>query len=105
MSNNINADTCRYCFLDLDVDNHRKKLATAASFVNATDSRYGFTSKDLRQLGGSELSRINDLISTDHGACVLFLARPVDPFDALTFFTTSTLYCRMEQQKRRLRRN
>ena len=63
----INEKTCRYCYLDLDVDNHRKKLATGAAFVNATDSRYGFSSKDLLLLGGSELSRIHDFISLDHG--------------------------------------
>lgn len=42
----------------------------AASFVDATDSRYGFSSKDIRKLGGSELSRINDLIVTDHGKLI-----------------------------------
>jgi len=46
--------------------NRRSKLATAASFVNATDSRYGFSSKDLRKLGGSEVCRVKDLIETDH---------------------------------------
>lgn len=63
----VNKETCSYCFLDLDVNNHRKKLATGAAFVHSTDSRYGFSSKDLRLLGGSELSRINDLIEMDHG--------------------------------------
>ena len=47
--------------------NHRSKLNLAAAFVDATDSRYGFSSKDIRKLGGSELSRINDLIASDHG--------------------------------------
>jgi hypothetical protein len=42
-------------------------MALAASFVDATDSRYGFSSKDLRRLGGSELARIEDLMSSDHG--------------------------------------
>jgi len=42
-------------------------LNLAAAFVDATDSRYGFSSKDIRKLGGSELSRINDLIASDHG--------------------------------------
>lgn len=67
----VNEKTCGYCFLDLDVDNHRRKLAIGAAFVDATDSRYGFSSKDLRLLGGSELSRIHGLISVDHGACVV----------------------------------
>ena len=52
---------------------HRAKLALAAAFVHATDSRYGFSSKDLRKLGGSELSRIGDLIGTDHGMLNVFI--------------------------------
>jgi hypothetical protein len=67
MSSTITADTCGYCYIDLDLNNHRRKLATAAAFCDATDSRYGFSSKDLRSLGGSEISRIPELISTDHG--------------------------------------
>jgi hypothetical protein len=47
--------------------NYRSKLALAAEFVNATNSRYGFSSNDLRKLGGSELSRIGDCIESDHG--------------------------------------
>ena len=66
MASGITADTCRYCFIDLDLDNHRSKLARAAAFVHATDSRYGFSSKDLRLLGGSEVKRVHDLIATDH---------------------------------------
>jgi hypothetical protein len=42
-------------------------LALAAAFVDATDARYGFSSNDLRKLGGSELSRIQESIETDHG--------------------------------------
>jgi peptidylprolyl isomerase len=66
MPENVNAQTCPYCFIDIDIDHHRSKLALAASFVDATDSRYGFSSKDIRLLGGSELSRIPDLIQSDH---------------------------------------
>lgn len=62
----VNADNCGYCFLDIDIDNHRNRLATAAAFVEATDSRYGFSSKRLLSLGGSEVSRIPELIETDH---------------------------------------
>ncbi len=62
----INANSCEYCFLDVDIDNHRDRLATAAAFVDATDSRYGFSSKNLLSLGGSEVSRIPELIETDH---------------------------------------
>ena len=66
MASGITAESSRYCFLDLDFDHHRDKLATAAAFVHATDARYGFTSKDLRLLGGSEISRVPELIATDH---------------------------------------
>ena len=66
MSPGINAENTSFCFLDFDIADHRAQLATAAAFVNATDARYGFSSKDLRLLGGSELSRIEDLIATDH---------------------------------------
>jgi hypothetical protein len=55
-----------YCFLDLDLDNSRKRLATCAAFVDSTDLTYGFSSKNLLALGGSELSRLKELISTDH---------------------------------------
>jgi hypothetical protein len=66
MAPSLNCSNAGYCFLDFDLNDHRAKLATAAAFVDATDSRYGFSSKDLRLLGGSELSRIEDLIATDH---------------------------------------
>jgi peptidylprolyl isomerase len=62
----IHEMTARYCFIDLDLNQHRSKLATAAAFVDATDSRYGFSSKDLLSLGGSELARVQDSIHTDH---------------------------------------
>merc|ERR1719223_976486 len=62
----MNSEICRYCYLDFDIDEHRSKLALAAAFVDATDSRYGFSSKDLRKLGGSEMSRIEELFNTDH---------------------------------------
>ena len=64
----LDSTNAQYCFLDIDINNHRQKLATAAAFVNATDTRYGFSSKDLLQLGGSEISRIqSELILNDHG--------------------------------------
>jgi peptidylprolyl isomerase len=68
MSTNANSPRAgpSHCYLDLDIGDWRRKLATAAAFVHATDTRYGFSSKDIRQLGGSELSRIPDLIQMDH---------------------------------------
>ena len=62
----IAADTARYCYLDIDINHARQKLATAAAFVHATDTRYGFSSKDLRELGGSELNRIAESMANDH---------------------------------------
>jgi len=62
----VNAATCTYAFVDLDINTHRRKLGTAAAFVDATDTRYGHSSKDLLSLGGSELSRLEDLIANDH---------------------------------------
>jgi hypothetical protein len=67
----INERTCRYCFIDLNINQQREKLALVAAFVDATDSRYGFSSKDLRLLGGSEVARISDLIASDHGRFIL----------------------------------
>lgn len=62
----VNADTCGYCFLDLDLDNQRKKLATCAAFVDANNLTFGLSSKSLLSLGGSEVSRLKELISSDH---------------------------------------
>ena len=62
----VNEETCRFAYLDFDINNHRQKLATAANFVDATDTRYGHSSKDLLRLGGSELSRLEELVANDH---------------------------------------
>ena len=62
----VNEETCRYAYLDFDINSHRQKLATAAAFVDATDTRYGHSSKDLLSLGGSELSRLEELVANDH---------------------------------------
>lgn len=63
----ISSETARYCFLDLDLDHHRRKLATAAAFVQACDTRYGLTSSDLRKLGGSEITRLEEsILHNDH---------------------------------------
>ena len=60
----------RFCYIDFDIGNYRNKLSVTAAFIDATDTRYGFSSKDLRRLGGSEISRVGDLLSCDHGECV-----------------------------------
>ena len=58
----------RYCYIDIDINSQRSKLAFVAAFVDATNTRYGLTSKDIRKLGGSEISRLLEFIQTDHGA-------------------------------------
>mmetsp|Transcript_50336 Transcript_50336/g.56248 ORF Transcript_50336/g.56248 Transcript_50336/m.56248 type:complete len:401 (+) Transcript_50336:118-1320(+) len=55
-----------YCFLDFDINSSRKRLAVSAAFVDSTNITYGFSSTNLLRLGGSEISRIKELISTDH---------------------------------------
>jgi peptidylprolyl isomerase len=66
MSSGVNSKSCLFCYIDFDINNHRSNLALAAAFVDATDSRYGFSSKHLLKLGGSELSRISDSLLMDH---------------------------------------
>ena len=62
----LNGTNARYCFLDIDIDNCRQKIANAASFCANCNNKYGLSSNDLRQLGGSELNRLPDLIKSDH---------------------------------------
>ncbi|KAL7579309.1 hypothetical protein ACA910_013992 [Epithemia clementina (nom. ined.)] len=62
----ITATNATYCYLDLDIDDHRSNFALTAAFVNATDTRYGLSSPDLLNLGGSELARLPDLMRSDH---------------------------------------
>jgi len=42
------------------------RRSLAAEFVNATDTRYSFSSSSLQLLGGSEVKRINDYYENDH---------------------------------------
>jgi peptidylprolyl isomerase len=62
----INAATAHYCYLDFDLRDGRSRLARAAAFVHATNTRYHFSSPDLLLLGGSERSRIPELAALDH---------------------------------------
>ena len=55
-----------YAYIDLDVASARERLSRAAAFVFNTDTRYGFSSKDIRTLGGSELQRIGENYAMDH---------------------------------------
>jgi peptidylprolyl isomerase len=66
MANNINADTARYCYIDLDLRNTRSRLAYTAAFCHATDTRYGLASKHLLDLPRTDLVRLPELIANDH---------------------------------------
>jgi len=60
------ASSRTFAFLDFDIDNHRERLSRTAAFVQATDTRYGWSSKDLRHIGGSELPRVKEALVEDH---------------------------------------
>jgi len=45
-------------YLDVDIDGWRDKYNLACEFVKATNLRYGFSSNNLEDLGGSEKKRI-----------------------------------------------
>lgn len=60
-------ETATYCYLDFDLDGYRSKLARAAAFVAATDTRYGFSSNHLLRLGGAEIAhRVAECCDMDH---------------------------------------
>ena len=62
-------------FLDIDIDSRREKYARAAAFVEATDLRYGFSSKDIAELGGGEKRRVLECYQDDFdwsGNCLLY---------------------------------
>ena len=52
-------------FLDIDIDSHREKYERAAAFVEATDLRYGFSSKEISELGGGEKQRVLECYADD----------------------------------------
>lgn len=61
------AETATFCFLDFDLDEYRSKLARAAAFVAATNTRYGFSSSHLFRLGGAEIAhRVQESYDMDH---------------------------------------
>jgi peptidylprolyl isomerase len=63
----VTAETTNYCFLDFDLNDYRSKLARAASFVSATNIRYGFSSPQLFRLGGAEVvHRVKESYEMDH---------------------------------------
>jgi cyclophilin family peptidyl-prolyl cis-trans isomerase len=54
------------CYLDIDIDGARTAHKLAKEFVEATDITYGWSSKWLHELGGSEKSRIPDMFAADY---------------------------------------
>jgi peptidylprolyl isomerase len=61
------AETANYCYLDIDLNNFRSRLARAAAFVSATNTRYGFSSPQLLRLGGAEVvHRVKESYDMDH---------------------------------------
>jgi len=53
-------------FLDLDINGNRAAYARACAFVEATDLRHGWSSKDIKDLGGSEMSRLQEAYESDY---------------------------------------
>ncbi|CAE7567508.1 PCKR1, partial [Symbiodinium microadriaticum] len=52
-------------FLDIDINHSREAYARAAAFVEATDLRYNFSSKNIAELGGRELQSVIDMYALD----------------------------------------
>jgi peptidylprolyl isomerase len=55
-----------HCFLDIDINDHRAAYALACLFVKENDTKYGFTTKVLAQMGGSERARLSELFEADY---------------------------------------
>ena len=64
-------DTKNFAYLDFDVNDNRAMFSRAAAFVYSTDLRYGWSSKDIRELGGSEHQRVVDMYNLDHDWSVI----------------------------------
>lgn len=52
-------------YLDIDINGHRAAYARAVAFVEATNLRYGWSSKVLSELGGSEKKRVLEFYADD----------------------------------------
>jgi peptidylprolyl isomerase len=52
-------------YLDIDVDGHQAAFQRCCDFVSATNLRYGWSSKFLADLGGSERARIAEAYEAD----------------------------------------
>ena len=54
-----------YAFIDVDINDHRASYQRARDFVEATDQRYGLTSKKLEELGGTERANLQSFYESD----------------------------------------
>lgn len=52
-------------FLDIDINHSREAYARAADFVDATNLRYNFSSKNIAELGGRERESIKEFYNND----------------------------------------
>lgn len=52
-------------YLDIDIDGHIAAWRRAQDFIAATDQRYGWSSRFLHELGGSERSRVQETYAAD----------------------------------------
>lgn len=52
-------------YLDIDVDGHQAAYNRCCDFISATNMRYGWSSKLLSELGGSERSRVAEAYAGD----------------------------------------
>ena len=59
----------KHVFLDIDISESHEKYLRAAQFVESTDLRYNFSSKDILKLGGRELQSVKDFYSLDYDWC------------------------------------
>jgi len=53
-------------WIEVDIDESRAAYQRACDFVEACDLRYGFSSKELSKLGGSEKAGLMDLYEADY---------------------------------------
>lgn len=56
-------------YLDIDINHSRECYARAAEFVDATNLRYNFSSKNIADLGGRERESIKEFYSNDFDWC------------------------------------
>jgi cyclophilin family peptidyl-prolyl cis-trans isomerase len=54
-----------YTYVDVNVDNSLAARSLGANFVFFTDTRYSFSSKNITELGGTELARVRDNYEID----------------------------------------